>query len=106
MRRSLPTYLLSLLGLLIAGRAVAQGTLLSSAPEGEIVLENCARINDAGVQFGPAIYKEGLVYLTRPRRGAVDPQTKQTYYSLFNAPLLPDGSPGRGKRFSVELSSN
>ena len=82
-----------------------QGTLLTAAA-GQITLENCARINTPGVQFGPAIYGENLVFVARPRRGPVNPRTQETFFTFFRAPLAPDGTPGRPKRFSTELSSN
>ncbi|MEM9929038.1 MAG: OmpA family protein [Bacteroidota bacterium] len=83
-----------------------QGTLMTSVVNGEIELENCARINNRQNQFGPAIYGEDLVFLTRPKRGNIDPITKQTFYKLFRAPLSREGLPGNPKPFSVELNSN
>ncbi|WP_090165720.1 OmpA family protein [Neolewinella agarilytica] len=84
----------------------AQGTLLTPAEGGEIVLENCARINNRETQFGPALLDNELIYLTRPKRGNIDPITKETYFKLFRAPLSPDGSPAYPQPFSVELNSN
>lgn len=72
----------------------------------EITLENCRSINSPGVDFGPAIYRDRLVYLTRPARGAVDPKTRVAYFKLFSAKLEDTGLPGRGKRFSTGLSGN
>ncbi len=96
---------LSFLLLLSAG-VCAQGTLLAAAAPGEITLENCARINDADVQFGPALYGEELVFVGRNKRGAVDPRTRKGYFNLFRSELDPDGIPGRPRRFSASLSSN
>lgn len=83
-----------------------QGTLLTTATPGEIELENCARINNAETQFGPALYGEDLVFVTRPRRGNVDPVTRKTYFKLFRSPLSREGLPGKPRPFSVELNSN
>jgi len=83
----------------------AQGTLLTSVVNGDIEIENCARINDREVQFGPAVYGEDLIFLTRPRAGNIDPLTRKTYFKLFRSPLSRDGVPGRAKKFSVELNS-
>jgi Tol biopolymer transport system component len=79
---------------------------LNQAGSSDIEIENCARINDREVQFGPALYGEELVFVTRPRRGNVDPSTGKTFFELFRAPLNPDGAPGYPKPFSVELNSN
>lgn len=84
----------------------AQGTLMRSEPGGDIEIENCARINDAETQFGPAIYGDELVFLTRPRAGNTDPITGKTFFKLFRAPLSADGLPGNKKRFYGGLSSN
>lgn len=98
--------LLHLLLFLLGGQLTGQGTLLTEQRRSDIELENCARINDAGTQFGPAIYKDQLVFLTRPKRGNVDPITRQTYFKLFRATLSPDGAPSYPKPFSVELNSS
>ncbi len=92
--------------LVVSGRLHGQGTLLSSGGREDISLINCARINNRGIQFGPAIYKDQLVYVTRPKRGNIDPISKQTYFKLFYATRTPDGDPGYPKPFSVELNSN
>ncbi|TXF90993.1 OmpA family protein [Neolewinella aurantiaca] len=90
----------------VATALPAQGTLLTSVVNSEIEIENCARINDREVQFGPAVYGEDLVFLTRPRVGNIDPLTRKTYFKLFRSPLGRDGMPARAKKFSVELNSN
>lgn len=92
--------------LMVSAQLTGQGTLLSEQRRGDIEIVNCARINNAGTQFGPAIYKDQLVYLTRPKRGNIDPVTRQTYFKLFRATLTPDGDPGYPKPFSVELNSS
>ena len=79
---------------------------MTSVVNGDIEIENCARINDRETQFGPAIYGEELVFLTRPKRGNIDPLTRQTYYKLFRSPISRDGLPGNPRPFSVELNSN
>ncbi len=83
----------------------AQGTLLTNVVNGEIEIENCVRINDREVQFGPAVYGEELIFLTRPRVGNIDPLTKKTYFKLFRSQISREGIPGRAKKFSVELNS-
>lgn len=97
---------LSALFILLAPWLVAQGTLMTTVVNGEIEIENCARINDAETQFGPAIYGDDLVFLTRPKRGDINPLTRKTYFKLFRAPISRDGMPGNPKSFSVELNSN
>ncbi|MEM9526386.1 MAG: OmpA family protein [Bacteroidota bacterium] len=92
--------------LLLAGSLSAQGTRIGGTRNTEIEIENCARINTKLTEFGPAIYKDELVFLARPKRGAIDPVSRQTYFKLFRASLSADGVPGYPKRFSVELNSN
>ena len=100
--KTLPTLLILLWSLC----AQAQGTLMTSVVNGDIEIENCARINDRETQFGPAIYGDELVFLTRPKRGNIDPLTRQTYYKLFRSSISRDGLPGNPHPFSVELNSN
>jgi len=97
---------LSTLLILLASLLTAQGTLLTTAANGEIEIENCARINNAETQFGPAVYGDDLVFLARPKRGDIDPLTRKTYFKLFRAPISRDGMPGNPKPFSVGLNSN
>ena len=79
---------------------------MTSVVNGDIEIENCARINDRETQFGPAIYGDELVFLARPKRGNIDPLTRQTYYKLFRSSISRDGLPSNPHPFSVELSSN
>ena len=97
--------LLLLLLTTLGTRARAQGTPLGGDERAaDIQLINCERINTAGNDFGPMPYRNNLVYVTRPRRGNLNPATGLNYYELFLAGVNPDGLPGRGKRFSVELN--
>ena len=56
-------------------------------------------MNSSGADFGPTIYGDTLLYVTRPRRGAVDPATRLPYFKLYKAPVSDGGLPGRGQRF-------
>ena len=91
--------------LTLSTRARAQGTPLGEGgTTAAITLVNCERVNTAGNDFGPMPYRNGLVYVTRPRRGNLNPTTGLNYYELFLASVNPDGLPGRGRRFSTELN--
>lgn len=99
-------HLFSLLLLLsLPAHVTAQGTLIGRPARSDIEVVNCARINDKDSQFGPALYKDQLVFLTRPRRGNIDPRTRQTYFKLFRSTLSPDGDPSYPRPFSVALNS-
>ena len=76
----------------------AQDVGWREAGESRITLENCRMVNSPGPDLGPAIYRDTLIYVTRPRRGAIDPATRLPYFRLFAAPLSDDGLPGRGQR--------
>ena len=95
-----------LLFLLLASNLGAQGTLLTSVAPGEIEIENCARVNDRGVQFGPALYGEELVFVARPKRGNINPATRMTFFKLFSSLLSRDGLPANPKRFRGALDGN
>ena len=84
----------------------AQGTALNAIGAGEIVLRNCAAINSPDVDFGPALFRDKLVFLTRPRRGGVDPATGQPYFKLFSASVEEGELPTKARRFSTALSGS
>ena len=83
-----------------------QGILLASQTPGDVELENCARINDRGIQFGPALYQDELVFVARPKRGNINPATRQTFFKLFRSALSREGLPGNAKRFTGALDGN
>jgi outer membrane protein OmpA-like peptidoglycan-associated protein len=71
----------------------------------EVRIFNASRINTEGLEFCPAIYENGLVYVSRYKNGPVDPRTGETFFELFYAELDPNGLPGRPQSFSTEINS-
>ena len=97
---------LTVLAIFLSLLAAAQGTQLSTIGQGEITVENCRAINTAGIDFAPAFYRKQLLYVSRPRRGAIDPATRLPYFQLYATPRREDGQPARGgKKFAPNLST-
>lgn len=71
----------------------------------DIRIYNASSINTSRMEFSPAYYNEGLVYVSQHRSGIVDEKTGQTYNELFYANLDPNGLPIHPTNFSVEISS-
>ncbi|MEZ4986343.1 MAG: hypothetical protein R2795_15110 [Saprospiraceae bacterium] len=55
---------------------------------------NTSRINTPDLEFCPALYENGLVFVSRYKSGPIDPKTGETYFELFYAELDPNGMPG------------
>jgi outer membrane protein OmpA-like peptidoglycan-associated protein len=71
----------------------------------EVRIFNTSPVNSEGMEFCPAVYENGLVYVSRYKNGPVDPKTGQTFFELFYAELDPNGMPGKPESFSTELNS-
>ena len=97
---------LTWLAVLLSALMAAQGTQLSTIGQGEVTVENCRAINTAGTDFAPAFYRKQLLYVSRPRRGAIDPATRLPYFQLYSSPRREDGQPARNsKKFAPNLST-
>lgn len=90
--------------LLLVATAFGQPHATSSAPP-SVRIYNASRINTAEMEFCPAIYEQGLVYVSRYKNGPVNPATGETFYELFYSELDPNGLPGRPQSFSQTLNS-
>ncbi|MCB0631975.1 MAG: PD40 domain-containing protein [Lewinella sp.] len=70
-----------------------------------IRLVNASWINTPRMEFSPAFYQGGLVYVSQKSNGLVDEKTGQRFYELFFADLDPNGMPVRPSNFSIEINS-
>lgn len=71
----------------------------------DIRITNASWINTARMEFSPAFYQGGLVYVSQNRNGIVDEKTGQTFYELFFADLDPNGMPIHPSNFSLMVNS-
>ena len=74
-------------------------------PTQDVRVYNTSRINSDGLEFCPAVYENGLVYVSRYKNGPIDPRTGETFFELFYAELDPNGLPGEPESFSTEINS-
>lgn len=71
----------------------------------DIRVYNASSINTSRMEFSPAFYQGGMVYVSQSRGGLIDEKTGQTFNELFYADLDPNGLPIRPSNFSVEINS-
>jgi len=76
-----------------------------SALRRDIFIQNAARVNTQGMEFSPALYLNGMVYVSRYNTGPVDEKTQETFYELFYSELDPNGMPTKPQNFSMEINS-
>ncbi|MEM7572967.1 MAG: OmpA family protein [Bacteroidota bacterium] len=63
------------------------------------------RINTEQIEFAPAFYGEGIVYVARRRNGRIDSRTGETFFELMYATKISDHELRRPRPFSIELNS-
>jgi outer membrane protein OmpA-like peptidoglycan-associated protein len=72
-----------------------------------VTVRNVGRLNSTRLEFSPAFYKNGLVYVSsKNKNGRVDRKIKETFFELMFADLdATSGTPLKMKPFSLELNS-
>ena len=71
-----------------------------------VIIKNTQTINSENLDFSPAFYANGIVYVTsRHKSGPKDKKIGQTFFELFYAELEPDGTPIDPEEFSVQINS-
>jgi len=70
----------------------------------EIDLASLKSVNTKSIEFSPAFYQNGIVYvMARERNKLLDPKTGQAYFDLMYADLAPDGTAGSPINFSPNI---
>jgi len=68
---------------------------------GVFPLEN---LNTKSIEFSPAYYQQGIVYVVaREKNNFLDPKTGRAYFDLMYADLGPDGSSSKSVNFSPNI---
>ncbi len=71
-----------------------------------VQLKNCAAINSPSLDFSPAFYQNGVVFVSsRYKNGPIDEKTGETYLELFYADVDPNGMPLKADNFSLQINS-
>lgn len=71
-----------------------------------VLVQNLNDLNTPYIEFSPAYYREGIVFVTaRQRGGLYDPILGTTYFELFYAKLNENGKPYKPKPFSLEINT-
>ncbi len=72
----------------------------------QILIRNATLINTEHLEFSPAFYQNGIVYVTSRRSsGSVDPKTGETFFELYYAEFDVNGMPLSPQEFSINLNS-
>jgi len=72
----------------------------------DVRIINTTNINSEAIEFSPAYYLNGLVFVSsRKKNGMVDEDLGDTYFELFYADLDPNGTPLKPRSFSMEINS-
>lgn len=81
-------------------------TFAQNRTEIPVTIQNVREINSSSVDFSPAYYGNGLVFVSsRNKGGFVNTSTRETYYELFHAPFGANGLPVKPRPFSLEINS-
>lgn len=71
-----------------------------------VIIRNAEPINTENLEFSPAFYQNGIVYVTSRRNsGAVDKKIGETFFELFYSDLDRSGFPIKPQEFSVNMNS-
>ncbi len=71
-----------------------------------VTIENCTALNSEHLEFSPAYYQGGIVFVTsQNKKGKQDRKIDEHYFDLFYADLSPEGQPSRPWFFSPNLNS-
>ncbi len=97
---------------LYAGAGFAQQTSKSKASDklyeksGNIQVKNASAVNTPELDFSPAFYQQGFVFVSsRSKNGPVDKKIGTTFYELYYADSDRNGMPLKPDKFSVEINS-
>ncbi|MGB4848680.1 MAG: hypothetical protein WBP41_12220, partial [Saprospiraceae bacterium] len=70
----------------------------------DVVSVPLAKLNSKSIEFSPAYYQSGIVYVVaRERNSILDPKTGQAYFDLMYADLGPDGLGDKPVFFSPNI---
>ncbi|MBK8489918.1 MAG: OmpA family protein [Saprospirales bacterium] len=71
-----------------------------------VIIRNAETINTEFLEFSPAFYQNGIVYVTSRRKsGAIDKNTGGTFFDLYYSDLDRKGFPMKPQEFSVNMNS-
>lgn len=69
-----------------------------------VLLTPLANLNSKSIEFSPAYYQQGIVYVVaREHNNFLDPKTGKAYFDLMYADVGPDGNAGKSINFSPNI---
>lgn len=92
---------------LLAASATAQSSgFVDRLQQRNIRIWNATNINTPMPEFSPAIYLNGLVFVSRRKQGPINWDTGKTYYELFYAERDANGIPSKRINFSPRINNS
>ncbi len=71
-----------------------------------VEIKNAEEINTNALEFAPAFYRNGLVFVSsRKKFGRIDQTSGETFFELYYSEFSPNGAPTKPQPFSVSLNS-
>ncbi len=72
----------------------------------KVTITNCTSINSAAIDFSPAFYQNGLVFVTSNKKaGVIDEKINEHFFDLEYAPMGGNHLPLEAEDFSLEVNS-
>jgi len=69
-------------------------------------LRNVTEINTDALEFSPAFYANGIVFVSsRRKEGPIDDQIGETFFELYYSEVDPNGIPQKPESFSIRINS-
>lgn len=90
-----------------SAKATAKKLLYEKSGGQGIQVSNVSAINSEHLDFSPAWYHDGLVFISsRMRGGFVDPKIGERFFQMYFTRLDPAGMPVKAESFATNLNTN
>ena len=89
-----------------SSKSKAKDKLYEKGEDNEVLIKNISTINSEHLEFSPAFYQNGIVFISnRNQDGRVDEKINEYFFELFYSELDADGMPSIPEEFSVMINS-
>ena len=98
----------ALLCLLLSGGILAQTvpSWFAGDPDREVLITNAAALNTEHLEFSPAFYQNGIVFISARNQGeALDKNINENFFELFYSEFDAEGQPTTPVNFSFMVNS-
>ena len=90
-----------------SSKSKAKDKLYEKGDDDEVIIKNVKSINSEHLEFSPAFYQNGIVFISnRNQDGFKDERIDEYFFELFYADLDGEGMPTAPEEFSVMINSS